>query len=98
MKSEIVSVAQLKSGLSKYLAKARSGQTIEVTSHRKVIARVVGVSEPVIRSLPGGLAQMAADGKLAPGNGQRLSFAAPIRLADGGQPLSELVLEDRGPR
>jgi prevent-host-death family protein len=40
-----VSVAELKSKLSQYLASVRSGKEIIVTSHRHSIARIVPVEE-----------------------------------------------------
>jgi antitoxin (DNA-binding transcriptional repressor) of toxin-antitoxin stability system len=98
MKSETTSVTRFKSELSKYLAKARSGRIIEVTSHRKVIARVVGVPDKLPRGFPAGLAEMAAHGKITLGNGEVRSFKRPIKLSEGGPTLSEIVLEDRGPR
>jgi antitoxin (DNA-binding transcriptional repressor) of toxin-antitoxin stability system len=94
MKTETASVAQLKSALSKYLAKARAGQIIEVTSHRKVVARVTGIPD----TLPDGLARMVAHGRLTPGNGMPLQFGPLIKLSDGGPLPSEIILEDRGPR
>ena len=100
MKIETASVAQLKSGLSAYLAKVRSGTTIAITSHRKVIARVVGVAPELSLGLPPELAQMVADGKLTPGNGTPLTLdlPAPVQLSGDGPSVSETALQDRGPR
>ena len=42
-----VSVAQLKSKLSRYLSEVRNGKEIVVTSHRHSIARIVPVEEQV---------------------------------------------------
>ncbi len=100
MKIETASVAQLKSGLSAYLAKARSGTTIAITSHRKEIARVVGVATASPHGMPPGLAQLVADGKLAPGNGTPLTLdlPPPLQLSNSGTSVSEMALQDRGPR
>ena len=38
-----VAIYQLKASLSKLLAQAQSGEVIEVTSHQKPIARIVGI-------------------------------------------------------
>ena len=38
-----VAVYQLKASFSKLLAQAQSGEVIEVTSHQKPIARIVGI-------------------------------------------------------
>lgn len=100
MKHETVSVAQFKSGMSAYLAKARAGTTLAITSHRKVIARVIGVASEPPEGLPHELAQLVADGKLTPGNGipLTLDLPAPIRLSTDGLTVSEMVLQDRGAR
>jgi prevent-host-death family protein len=34
---------EFKSHLAKYVGQAQSGETIELTSHRKVVARIIGV-------------------------------------------------------
>lgn len=101
MKIETVSVAQLKSGLSAYLAKVRTGTTtLAITSHRKEIARVVGVADMRPLDLPQGLAQLVADGKLKPGNGTPLTLdlPPPLQLSNSGPSVSEMALQDRGPR
>ena len=100
MKHETVSVAQLKSGLSAYLAKARAGTTLTITSHRKVIARMVGAAPAPTQGVPDELAQLVADGKLTPGNGilLTLDLPPPVKLSTDGLSVSEMVLQDRGAR
>lgn len=100
MKTTLVSVAQLKSSLSAYLALARAGTTIAITSHRKEIARLVGWSVASPKGLPPELAQLAIDGKLVPGNGTPLTLdlPPPLKLSKGGSAVSEMALQDRGPR
>lgn len=93
--TETTSVAQLKARLSHYLAKARAGQTIEVTAHRKPVARITGVPA---QGVEGGLARLVAEGRLTPGDGQPLQLAPPVRLTPDAPSVSEIVLEDRGPR
>lgn len=99
MKMETVSVAQLKSGLSAYLAKVRTGTTLAITSHRKEIARVVGVAGMPPHGLPQGLTHLVADGKLTPGNGTPLTLdlPPPLQLSNTGPSVSEMALQDRGP-
>ena len=100
MKHETVSVAQLKSGLSAYLAKARAGTTLTITSHRKVIAHLAGVATAPPQGVPDELAQLVADGKLTPGNGilLTLDLPPPLRLSTDSPSVSEMVLQDRGAR
>jgi prevent-host-death family protein len=90
-----VGIREFKSRLSHYLAKAREGQTIEITSHRKVIARVTGLpEEPAWAKHHPGMWRMVQSGQ-ATWNGGRPKFAR-IKLPDGGKTVSDMVLEDRG--
>ena len=85
-----VSMREFKSHLSRYVLQAQAGQAIELTSHRKVVARLVGVppaeSAGVARLLTAGVASWQG------GKPEGAAFA----LQAGGKPLSALVLEDRG--
>lgn len=85
-----VSMQEFKSHLSRYVGQAQSGQLIELTSHRKVVARVVGVpstdSAGVLSLLAAGVATWQG-GK---------PVGAGFRLQEQGKLVSALVLEDRG--
>jgi prevent-host-death family protein len=85
-----VPIHEFKSQLAKYVAQARSGQTIELTSHSKVVAHIVGVpqsaSDGVTRLLEAGAATWQG-GK---------PKGASLVLRGAGKPLSTMVLEDRG--
>lgn len=85
-----VSMQEFKSHLSQYVGQAQSGELIELTSHRKVVARIVGVppadSAGVERLLAAGAASWQG-GKPA---------GAAFELQAVGRPVSVLVLEDRG--
>lgn len=83
-------VREFKARLSHYLGRARAGQTIEITSHRKVIARVIGVPSAGGEGVP----RLVASGAAQWGGGK--PQGAAIRLADIGPRVSELVLQDRG--
>ena len=89
-----VSVRDLKTHLSAWLSRAQAGDVVEVTSHRKPIARITavepegcGVSSPL---------QRAQDAGLVSWNGQKPTLAAPIRLQGQGPLVSAIVLDDRG--
>ena len=84
-----VSVRELKAHLSRYLAEARSGKVITVTSHRKEIARIIGVPE----NHDQGLAQLLAGGDARWRGGK--PAGAEVRISAGGEPLSDIVLRDR---
>lgn len=85
-----VPMKEFKSHLSRYVGQAQSGQLIELTSHRKVVARIVGVppadSAGVSRLLAAGIATWQG-GKPA---------GAAFRLQEHGKLVSALVMEDRG--
>ena len=85
-----VAVHQLKASLSKLLARAQSGEVIEVTSHQKPIARIVGIpksSEEPLNSL-------ILNGALS-WSGQKPALKPPIQLLGFGKSTSSLIQEDR---
>jgi prevent-host-death family protein len=86
-----VVIHQLKAGLSRYVAQARAGDVIEITSHGKPVARLLGVPQ----GAPAGIGQMIASG-VATWSGRRLELAPPVRLSPGGLAVSQTVIEDRG--
>jgi len=85
-----VSVRELKARLSEYLARAQAGEGVEVTSHRRVVARIVGV--------PGesdvGIARLLGSGAATWSGGKPVG--ASLRLSPHGKSVSEMVVEDRG--
>ena len=85
-----VSIQEFKSHLAKYVGQARSGEAIELTSHRKVVAHVIGVPE----SSHPGVARLLAAGVAAWEGGK--PKGAALVLSGGGKPISDMVLEDRG--
>jgi prevent-host-death family protein len=89
-----VSVRDLKTHLSVWLARAQSGEVVEVTSHRKPIARITAV-EPA-EPAPTTPLQKAIDAGLISWNGQKLVFPPPIKLSGKGKLISAIVMEDRG--
>ena len=89
-----VSVRDLKTHLSEWLARAQAGEVVEVTSHRKPIARITAV-----KSVDSGFTsplQKAIDAGLISWNGQKPVFPPPIKLSGQGKLISEIVIEDRG--
>ena len=86
-----IAMHELKAGLSRYMAQARAGEVIEVTSHDKPVARIVGIpptsASGLTRLLASGAAQWA---------GGKASHELPLKLTPGGKSLSEMILEDRG--
>ncbi len=94
------SVRQLKSQLSKYLRKARAGEDVVITSRGRPIARLVPLHEE-----EGKLSLEEIDRRLAQIPGIILSrrkgpirLPKPIKFKKRGKSVSEIILEDRGPR
>lgn len=85
-----VPIHEFKSHLSQYIGRAQSGQWIELTSHRKVVARIIGVSQ----SDSAGVGRLLSAG-VATWQGGKPEGAA-LTLQERGKPVSMLVLEDRG--
>ncbi len=85
-----VSVREFKSHLAQYVLRAQAGQAIELTSHRKVVARLVGVPSATSE----GLGRLLASGAARWQGGKPTGAALVLRV--GGKSLSDLVLEDRG--
>lgn len=85
-----VSIRELKAHLSLYLGKSRQGIPLEITSHRRVVARITGIPEGSDSSMSALIARGAAQwsgGKPA---------GAQLILAEGGTSVSGMVLQDRG--
>jgi prevent-host-death family protein len=86
-----IPVRDLKAHLSSILARARAGEIIEVTSHNKPIARIVGIPEPARHDF----GALVAEG-LVSWNGGKPAFPKKRwKLSQGGKTLSEMILEDR---
>jgi len=85
-----VSMQEFKSHLAQYVRETQSGKTLELTSHRKVVARVIGVPQ----AESAGVSRLLAAG-VATWQGGKPKGAA-LELQAGAKPVSEMVLEDRG--
>lgn len=86
-----VAIRELKSSLSRILALAQGGEVIEVTSHNKPIARIVGIPPQADE----GFRRLMAAGVLS-WNGSKPKLAQAQALKPGSKPMSQMVLEDRG--
>ena len=84
-----VAIRELKSSLSRVLAIARSGEAVEITSHRKPVARIVGIAP----NPETGLARLVAEGAASWNGGK--PTPAPVVLGNHATPVSQMVLEDR---
>ena len=89
-----VSVRDLKTHLSEWLARAQAGEVVEVTSHRKPIARITAV-KPADSGITSPL-QKAIDVGLISWNGEKPNLPPPVKLRGQVKLLSDIVIEDRG--
>lgn len=89
-----VSVRELKAHLSRWLARVQAGELVEVTSHRRAIARIHGLKPPVPAAAHP--LQATIDAGLVSWNGSKPVIPTPIVLKGSGKLISEIVLEDRG--
>lgn len=86
-----IAIHDLKANLSRFLALAQAGAVIEVTSHRKPVARLVGVAALGPDALGGLVASQAVAW-----TGGKPAFADPQPLSPTGRTVAQSVLEDRG--
>lgn len=86
-----IPVRELKANLSQVLLRAQRGEVIEVTSHNRPIARIVGVPA---KADAAGLGALIATGAVS-WKGSKPRLDPPLRLG-GGMQMSDMVLEDRG--
>ena len=89
-----VTVRDLKTHLSQWLARAQAGEVVEVTSHRRPIARITAVKQPEPASTHP--LQKAMDAGIVSWSGQKPVFPPPVTLRGEGKPISDIVIEDRG--
>jgi prevent-host-death family protein len=84
-----VSIAKFKSHLAYYIRQAQSGQVVELTSHRKVVARLTGVSQS-----DGIAASRLVTTGIATWQGGK-PVGASLRLSEKGASISSMVLANR---
>jgi len=96
-----VSVRELKSKLTEYLRRAEAGEEIAVTRRGKQIARLlpngIGPSDRP-KTVDEKLADLQARG-IIHWNGKPFKPSGrPAKLIGEGPTISEMIIEDRGPR
>jgi prevent-host-death family protein len=87
-----VAMQEFKAHLAQYVGQAQSGQVIELTSHRKVVARITGVPG-VDDSESAGVTRLLASGRASWQGGK--PSGAQLVLSESGKPVGDMVLEDR---
>jgi prevent-host-death family protein len=88
-----VTARELKLRLGKYLSAVRCGETVRVSHRGKVVAELT----PPALTANDKLARLIAQGRVAPGNGQKMRPFTPLPAGPGPTP-SEIILADREER
>jgi prevent-host-death family protein len=86
-----IAIRELKATLSRVLSLAQGGEVIEVTSHRKPIARITGVPDTAEK----GLQALISSGAVSWAGGRPTFKPLPLR-ASKAKSVSDMILEDRG--
>ena len=85
-----VGIRELKNRLSFYLKRVESGEQIEVTNRGEVIALLIPAKR---RKVDKEVLALVEDGLASWAGGKPLGSPRPVK--GRGQPLSELILDDR---
>jgi prevent-host-death family protein len=86
-----IAIRELKATLSRVLSLAQGGEVIEVTSHRKPIARITGVPDTADK----GLQALISSGAVSWAGGRPTFKPVPLR-ASKAKSVSDMLVEDRG--
>ena len=99
-----ISIRELKANPARAIALMQQGERVQITSHRKVVAELVQPrGEPEGAALTDddrAMARLLASGLVARPATQPLVLCEPVVFppGPGGQTMSDLVIELRGPR
>ena len=85
----IVPIREFKAHLSRYLAEVRAGKTLEISRHRRVVARVTGVPDASDQ----GISRLLETGTGSWQGGK--PHGGRVEVSASGVPVSEMILEDR---
>ncbi|HEU0304514.1 MAG TPA: type II toxin-antitoxin system prevent-host-death family antitoxin [Gaiellaceae bacterium] len=84
-------IRELRQHLSRYVDRVKAGETVEVTEHGRLVARLTPASDVASE-----LAGLEARGlTIRPPSLDIASLAPPRRLRKGERPPSEVLAEDR---
>ena len=87
-----VGVRELRQNLSVYLRRVEGGETLEVTEHGRLVARLAPAPSPETTTLD----RLIAEGRATPARRPVGSLPAPIELAPGAPGPSEALRRMRG--
>jgi prevent-host-death family protein len=87
---ERIGIRELNQRTSHYIAKVKAGQTIEVTEHGQLVARLVPVQQATSR-----LDELIAEGKARPGTGEPLDFSWLQQAEPDGINIADEIVKMR---
>jgi prevent-host-death family protein len=87
-----VSVRELRQNLSRYLRRVEAGETLEVLSRGRALARLTPLPD---RADP--IARLVAEGRAIPASGDLVSLGPPLRIRRK-RTISEALAEQRRQR
>ena len=90
MMETTVGVRELKSQLSKYLRQVKSGRTVVITEHGKLVAQLGPIGQSVEEKM-----KAMVNAGLAEWNGKRLPPVKLVARVRGKKTVAEMLLEDR---
>jgi antitoxin (DNA-binding transcriptional repressor) of toxin-antitoxin stability system len=98
-----ISIRELKANPARAIALARSGERVQITSHRKVVAELVMPQPEPVPATPTeddlALARLLASGLVAQPATLPFRLPKPVKFppSPDGKTMSDLVIEGRGP-
>jgi prevent-host-death family protein len=84
-----VGIRELRSSLSRYLKRVRAGETIEITDHGELIARIIP------SAVPEDLARLMSEGKVRWSVRRFVAPQRPVKARKGAPLASQIISEDR---
>lgn len=90
---ERIGVRELRQHASRYLARVKSGETVEVTERGKLIALLVPPNPATTAR-----ERLIAEGRLLPGRGGPLRLPTPVLPLPGAPSISQALDEQREER
>ena len=98
-----ISIRELKANPAKAIAQVRLGQRVQITSHRKVVAKLVMPQADPVAAAPSedelAMARLLASGLVSQPATLPFRLPKPLKLppSPDGKTMSDLVIEGRGP-
>ncbi len=90
-----VAMRQFKASVSNYVARAQQGQSIEITSHKRPVARLVGLPTLKGKSLKDDSTLALMNHPAISWGGGKPANPVPVTISVQGMALSDMAMQDR---